>query len=398
MRRSYLRVVMLPGLISLAANLEASDFGITPVGLLDGQAPGGYSRAVAISPDGRVVVGDSMNSAGVAEPFLWSAATGMVDLGNPSGAASYATGVAVRPNGEIVVSGNIGSIGRRWSSTTGRWSALAPVTYCATTVGNALALSPGGEVWIAGTEDVRDARNEHVMWRGYRYQGNTGGWVGPEQGVGSYCEFSGIASNGAAVGWWKASLNAKPRAMYWSGQGPLECIPILDVTMGQANAISQDGRVVAGFTDMFGPIQPFRWRVGEQAYEILSVERGSQYSSALALSGDGSLVGGFTKADGSAGSADVAVIWDAHGEHNLMELLTRNGADLGGWVTLNKVRSISADGRTVCGEGMYDPDGAGPAPAVSMGFVAAVPEPSALIMLAVTAALTGYSRRQRRSA
>jgi hypothetical protein len=79
--------------------------------------------------------------------------------------------------------------------------------------------------------------------------------------------------------------------------------------------------------------------------------RGS-YSAASGVSADGSVVVG----NSSSAAGIQAFVWDAgHGMRSLRDALIAGGADLTGW-TLFNARGISADGRTVVGEGI-DPAG-----------------------------------------
>jgi hypothetical protein len=80
-------------------------------------------------------------------------------------------------------------------------------------------------------------------------------------------------------------------------------------------------------------------------------------------------------------TSSMATIWDSQGPRSLHDILSSGGADLTGWVALNNVQSISADGRTVCGNGWFDADGSGSGAATQMGFVAQIPEPSTSLLV-----------------
>jgi|GEM_PF-6854489 len=74
---------------------------LTPVGSLASGAQF-YSEAWDLSSDGSVVVGFSLDAAGLPRAFRWSAATGIVSLGTlPGGTLSFAT--ATNTDGSIIV-------------------------------------------------------------------------------------------------------------------------------------------------------------------------------------------------------------------------------------------------------------------------------------------------------
>ena len=102
---------------------------------------------------------------------------------------------------------------------------------------------------------------------------------------------------------------------------------------------------------------------------------------------------GYVSADGSVvvGQAEgpddrEAFIWDqTHGMRSLEEVLTSQGVDLTGW-RLTAARAISADGRTIVGDG-FGPGGVN-------AWLAVLPEPGAAILIGV--ALLALAARARR--
>jgi probable HAF family extracellular repeat protein len=72
------------------------------LGLLDASSYYPSSRAYDVSDDGGVIVGDSANSAGT-EAFRWTQSGGMVGLGDLAGGAHQSTALAVSPDGNVVV-------------------------------------------------------------------------------------------------------------------------------------------------------------------------------------------------------------------------------------------------------------------------------------------------------
>ncbi len=110
---------------------------------------------------------------------------------------------------------------------------------------------------------------------------------------------------------------------------------------------------------------------------------GSFQCEPFGVSADGSVVVG-----GSAEATGIrAFIWDtANGMQNLQDVLVSQlGLDLTGW-TLTQAFGISADGLTIVGSGNHD--------GISEAFIAVIPGPGALGLLAVAGLCGGRSRRR----
>jgi PEP-CTERM motif-containing protein len=92
------------------------------------------------------------------------------------------------------------------------------------------------------------------------------------------------------------------------------------------------------------------------------------------------------------GPEKVAVLWDDQGTHGVEDLLVQQlGLDLTG-VDLRSVLGISSNGRTIAGEGTYQPPNAA---ARRIAWMAAIPEP-ATVSLAAIGLIVLSSRRRRR--
>ena len=84
-------------------------------------ASGPYSSANASSSDGSVVVGDTSSTLGQ-QAFRWTAATGLVGLGDLPGGSYQSNGNAVSGDGSVVAGFSIGASGTeafRWTAATG---------------------------------------------------------------------------------------------------------------------------------------------------------------------------------------------------------------------------------------------------------------------------------------
>ena len=115
---------------------------------------------------------------------------------------------------------------------------------------------------------------------------------------------------------------------------------------------------------------------------------GAFFSDAWDASFDGSVIVG----ESASAFGVEAFIWTpSTGMRALKDLLeTEYGLDLTGW-TLTSARGISADGRTIVGEGI-NPLG------FDEAWIATVPEPSTLMLTAVAmVGLAAYAARRRSS-
>jgi probable HAF family extracellular repeat protein len=167
-------------------------------------------------------------------------------------------------------------------------------------------------------------------------------------------------------------------------------------TASQASAVSADGTVIVGFAyDAGFPIyvphdarfEAFRWTEADGMVGLGKVST-DNYSSARAVSADGSVIVGQSAFVGEVNSVYRAFIWtEADGMRSLREwLVTECGLDLTGW-TLEDATGISADGTIIVGNGI-NPDGQ------SQAWVATIPEPATVWLLSF--ALLPLARRRPR--
>jgi uncharacterized membrane protein len=169
----------------------------------------------------------------------------------------------------------------------------------------------------------------------------------------------------------------------WTDGAPA-VIPLSDrplLVLGAA--LSLDGRTVVGtFVEMgVGTPRSFTWTAQDGLVEIQDT------FGLYAVSADGSVIGGSGRYPNSA-----ATLWIDGDKINVEELLASSGIDLTDW-SLSSVAAVSADGRTIAGNGVYR-YGDGPGDFRSEGWIAVIPTPStgALIMASVLCV-----RRRRRA-
>jgi probable HAF family extracellular repeat protein len=353
---------------------------ITKLGTLENHDTSG---AADISQDGSTVVGFSSLSSDLSNTtraFRWTAAGGMHNLGTlPNTARSNAA--AVSANGSFVAG----------SSAIGR-AASSAFRFTISGMEN-LGTLPGG---IAHGQDI-SADGSVVV-------GASGGvLITPTHPI------------------------FLPNAFLWtagSGMQPLGAL--MDHELSSANAVSNDGNVVAGSSnfDIVSPARAVRW-TSQGGIIDLGLLPGSDYATALAISGDGVAVSGtsggrlfrWTESGGmrdlgvlpgddiaSPGSMDDsgsmivgvsrrnqplarrAFLWaDGLGLVDLNVYLPTLGADLAGW-QLTDATGISGDGSTIVGEGLFH--------GVERAWIVNnVPEPGAAVSACVAVLLPRAVRR-----
>jgi hypothetical protein len=114
-----------------------------------------------------------------------------------------------------------------------------------------------------------------------------------------------------------------------------------------------------------GPTYPCRWTAGTGGFEVLGT---NLQGNALAVSGDGSVIVG--SASGLGG-----LIWTAAGGLRPLQtvLVEDYGLNLDGWV-IHAATDVSAAGDVIVGYGQHYGQ--------YEGFVAVVPEPGTVVLLA----------------
>jgi len=344
-----------------------------------GDLPGGdfYSQAFAVSADGTTVVGWSRGSdPGIPfqvshEAFRWTQADGMVGLGDVDSAFVYSRGVAVSADGQIIVgSASLGAGDRdivafRWTPTTGIASLINPDGQTAPM--RAFGMSSDGSTVVGvfnpitgGTTGARWTASEGVVPIGSL-----------PNSLGFPDAFAtGASATGSAIS--GQSLGAFVQPTFWSPAAGL--VGLGDVPGGIEYAlgwnISADGStVVGGARTLFGPTssrdEAFLWRE-PTGFVTLDPRHGQDFGSfAQATSADGSVV---------VGTSDPgAFIWDAaHGMRLIADVLTNDfHLDMTGW-SLASADSVSADGTVIVGSG-FNPNGDQEAWIISLPLTAGVP-------------------------
>ncbi|MBP6736566.1 MAG: hypothetical protein KA139_03975 [Rhodobacteraceae bacterium] len=276
------------------------------------------SYALAISADGRVIVGyafpgDSNDNHAV----RWADGT-ITDLGTLGGARSIANGIsadgAVISGNAMLPNGDMRAF--RWQS--GAMQSLG-------TLGGDRSFAEG--ISRDGIAIVGYSMVDPSYYRAFRWTAGDGmidlGTLG-----GDYSMANAVSSNGAVVvGYTYLAGNSAQRAFRWSGG------VMADLGAGDALTVSDDGAVVGVILNQ----RTYRWTEALGLTDIGTL--GGNIAYLRAMSADGAAFAGYSVSSNAA--LPHAFHWSLTG--GMTDLGTLGGA-------VSDARAISADGSTVVGE------------------------------------------------
>ena len=352
---------------AVATSAHAQSITNLGVGALDHD----LSRAVGVSADGRFVTGISAGSSSSTRAYRWSADGGFEFFGAPNSTTPY----GISGDGSTVV-----GQGDSYPTSGGafRWSSGAIQII-------------GGSGWFATA-----ANSDASVIVGASGSGNRQAvrWVnGSQQTLGSLAPGASstalaVSSDGlTVVGEAATSFAGGQVAFRWNSVGGMQSLGTLfGGSASSATGISGDGSVIVGSSTAAEGLRAFLWTaVG--GMESLGVMAVGSYSSATAISADGRVVVGF---GGLAdGTQSAFVHHDSIGMMSLMDYLTNRGVNMSGWDVLGKATGVSADGRYVVGNGIFN--GAERAFIADIGVI---PAPAAAPLLALAGLATRGRRRR----
>lgn len=363
----FSRALML-GMIVCLADAPPAAAQFTPLG---GEVGGGVRSRLpgpGISGDGAAVVGEYRFAAGQdLHPFRRIAET-VIDLGTLDGNGGLAFSASF--DGSVVV-GYSGNEAFRWDGSMHGLGGAGGGS-----VSRAWGVSADGSV-VSGALGPAGGPLQAFRWTqptGIVPLGTFGVYVGTRG--------EGMSADGATIAGWGHETNFDlQQAARWSVGGgwvPLGFLPGKDKS--SAHGISANGQVIVGASWVDFPTnrEAFRWSETSGMVSLGDLPGGALASIALDACADGSIIVGA----GDSANGSEAFVWDGfHGMRALRDVLIAEGADLTGW-SLTVARGISDDGRWIVGEGI-NPDGLQEA---WVAQIAAVPEPSALLLLGAVGA------------
>jgi len=306
------------------------------------------SEAFGVSNDGSTVVGYRSSASG-REAFRHTAAGGMVGLGDLPGGSFESFAWGVSGDGSTVVGFGRSALGQEaFRHTAAGMERLEDVPLAA-------GINPATTGWSVLSEA-----------RGVSLDGNT--IVGTGTRNGNTEAFRHTAGDGMV------GLGALSVATFES----------------RARGVSADGSTVVGFSRSASSYEAFR-HTADGGMVGLGYLSGGFESFALGVSGDGSTVVGYGSPDPELNSeweSEAFRHTAAGGMERLWDVLLAAGinpADTG-WSVLIEARGVSLDGNTIVGFGFRDGN--------FEAFVAVVPEPTTLCVLAAGAVVVLRRRRR----
>jgi probable HAF family extracellular repeat protein len=286
-----------------------------------------YSVAMGVSSDGSVVVGTAADNTGLNRAFRWTAAAGMVDLGDPPGISerdAHSARTVSTDGGIIFGDSNVDFQPFRWTAAGGmrdlgtlpggeeRWHFVT-------------AASADGQVMVGYEQEPTES-----TFRGFRWTQQDGLREVPGLPGAVSTVINGVSSDGRVlVGW------SDNEAIYWTQADGTRTLPRpATVQSWYASNVNADGSILVGGYQMAGTrTGAARWN-GSASPDFF--EPGGQ---GIDISGDGSIVVGL----GQQG----AFLWEpTAGSREVASLVS-----ISGFLSLDGANAISDDGRVLVGYG-----------------------------------------------
>ncbi len=399
------------------------------------------SRALAMTPDGKYVVGLSYTASGDYNNgqagLLWNAGSGSRTLTDGTQSLTMANGVGYRKNGanetELVVGGRLGL---RSSSTTPNFADFHAVdTGTAGSVNgtiyerlrptdsaklgqpqlyNTLRVSANQDTYYAiGSNGTAVGNFEQGFWRG-TFSGNAPTmayehWY--DSNLPQKYYLTAIASTGRAGGYGRILKGDNTNYRYYIDPGTSTFTQIKGqgqdlfgspTNAGEILAISGNGRYVFGDSTAPGDYpRADMYDVDTGQLHVLprlpdpdaAAGKKNTLGRPWATNESGSFAGGMNFVHFVdpitlvETQVEKAVLWNLSDPDpakwtilDLTNYFTAAG-QMNGFIRLSRVYSISDDGMTISGEGVWSPDGG--TTRLTRGWIVTIPEPATLTLLAL---------------
>jgi len=370
MKKSMVILCAIMLMLSLGSFVNAASF--MSLGDLEGGSY--FSRAMDVSADGSVVIGEGASSLGD-ESFRWTKSQGIEGLGFVGQA------YAVSSDGSVIVGHSVHRA-FRWTEAQG--------------MENLGSLTGGydSEAWDVSSDGsvvvgLRDSDDGLKAFRWTQAQGMEDLEDFPG-GDNKYAR--GVSSDGSVIVG-GSNTDEGMRAFRWTGEGGMEDLGTLTGWHNsEAWDVSSDGSVVVGVSETYSWPEAFRWTEEGGMEGLGSIPGGGHSSIAYGVSSDGSVIVGMS---GYTNSGNKAFIWDhANGMQSLQDVLIDDYfLDLTGWELLSAY-GCSSDGLTIVGYGI-NPDGYNEAWIAELHpNVEPIPEPTTILLIGSgLVGLAGFRRK-----
>lgn len=327
----------LARLAAASLTLTAGAQSFTNLGVM--QSDHHFSQGLAVSGDGRTVVGDSaVDFFDQVKAYRWTRAAGMQDIGIlPEAINSFA--LAVNADGSAIAGACYGDrdFAFRWTARRGMQDIgmLPNAMYGASSAG----ISADGRK-VTGTSSTESGDFHAFLWTEGRDMLDLGTLPG-----GAYSFATAISGDGNSVVGISAASDGE-FAFRWTVRRGMQALPSArPAEAAGAFAVNTSGNVIVGYSGATAAA----WR-GDVVQDLGPIPGGS-FSVAYAVSGNGQVIGG--GGDDAAGDFVASVWTSATGTVAASDYFTAQGIDLTGWQLL-VVAGISIDGKTFVGEGVID--------------------------------------------
>lgn len=343
---------------------------------LIGAAPNSaYSRAFAVSADGRTAVGASFRDSTPAfqAGWQWSAQTGRVDTGLSSEFPQYSAFLGASADASVVVGYAAGADAR---PTAIRYS--GPGTY--QNLGRLAGHNGAHATGVSGDGSVVVGRS-YFLQQGTEVTSSAFRWTaegGMQAITSAFSRAYGVSADGnTIVG--EVRDGSGINAFRWTSESGLQVLPRLPGTLSStANAVTASGSTAVGYSGNVAAM----WQ-GASVVPLTTPLPGVRETVATSVNADGTVVGAHIAFPTTA----TAGIWTSQtGIIRMSDFLASHGVDVPSGLNLEYCTGISADGNTFVG---WCSGGSMP-----QGFVATIPAPGSAGLLAAWM-LAGRRRRAR---
>lgn len=321
--------------------------GASDLGTIAGYDPNLYFSAM--NTDGSTIVGYGIDNFGNQNLIRWTSAGGLEDLGALNGGSMEAS--AISNNGGVIVgSSDLGPYHDAW-----RWTAAHGLERLDTLTGN------NNDNYATGVS----GDGSTIIGRGYNSSLDYEAWYWTEaNGTQTLGSLGGDDSSAAAISWDGSVIagiardgNGTYQVYRWTQSNGMQSIGDLGGGIyGSHNfgAMTSDGRVIIGNSDNGTYNEAFRWTVDGGMQGLGALASNNPFSSADAMSADGSVIAGIS--DGGAGLGYTYFRWtEETGMRSLVDILTDGGIDLSGWdfSYVDPQVFVTADGTKIIGSADY---------------------------------------------
>jgi probable HAF family extracellular repeat protein len=327
----------------------------------------GYIALRGVSADGESVLGDEYFDGG-GTPFRWTRSGGSQRIFAQGDAAAG----ALAADGSLAFGGGA----HPWSAT-GTLAVPLPALV-PEEPGFAHDVTPDASR-IVGSSYAGSTDSEAVVWTAAGIE-PIGFLAGDTRSAAT-----AVSADGSRIAGWSSGAAGGQAVLWDAGSGPLGLGDLAGGAFGSAaSGISADGGVVVGTGTSASGQEAFRWTEPGGMVGLGDLDGGLFFSEAAAVSADGAWIVG----SGYTATGREAFVWDALGGMRRLEDFLRDEWALvfdDDW-TFTAANAISDDGRVIVGSAL-DPDG------VQVGFVATIPEPASLALVAASLAALSARRR-----